>query len=81
MFCCGDTGKNSVTGFSAGATYIIVTPPMETLKQCIGTSDGVSDERRAGNYYRIVDGDRLLWGGDITAFGELHPQHIARKMS
>ena len=41
----------------------------------------MSDERRAGNYYRIVDGDRLLWGGDITAFGELHPQHIARKMS
>ena len=86
VFCCGGYGGKEFRklrrAFLPITTYIIVTPPMgEPLKQCIGTSDGVSDERRAGNYYRIVDGDRLLWGGDITAFGELHPQHIARKMS
>ena len=26
----------------------------------------ISDTRRAGDYYRIVDDDRLLWGGRIT---------------
>jgi len=62
-------------------TYVVVTPPLGAkLAQCVRTTDAVSDERRAGNYYRVVDGDRLLWGGDITAFGVHDPRQIAPKM-
>ncbi|MDP6093106.1 MAG: FAD-binding oxidoreductase [SAR324 cluster bacterium] len=85
VFCCGGYGGREFAklrrAFLPITTYVIVTPPLgEKLKKTIQTSDGVSDERRAGNYYRIVDGDRLLWGGDITAFGEVHPERISQKM-
>lgn len=46
------------------ATYIAVTGPL--VQDVIRTRSAVSDTRRAGNYFRLVDGDRLLWGGDIT---------------
>ncbi|HEX7198788.1 MAG TPA: FAD-binding oxidoreductase, partial [Dongiaceae bacterium] len=33
----------------------------------IRTTDAVADNRRAGDYYRLVDGGkRILWGGKIT---------------
>jgi len=48
------------------ATHIAVTAPIaDKLAQTIRYAGGISDNRRAGNYYRIV-GDRLLWGGRIT---------------
>ncbi len=46
------------------ATYIAVT---ESLQQdAIRTPSAISDSRRAGNYYRLVGEDRILWGGAIT---------------
>lgn len=48
------------------ATHIGVTAPLgDKLKEAIGYSGGISDTRRAFDYYRIV-GDRLLWGGSMT---------------
>ena len=46
------------------ATYVAVTEPL--VQNAIRTSSAVSDSRRAGNYYRLVDEGRILWGGAIT---------------
>ena len=86
VFCCGGYGGKEFaklrTKFLPITTYIVVTQPLgKKLKQAIRTTDGISDGRRAGNYYRIVEGDRLLWGGDITAFGEVDSTRISEKMS
>lgn len=46
------------------ATYVAVTEPLK--QSAIRTHSAVSDSRRAGNYYRLVDEGRILWGGAIT---------------
>lgn len=46
------------------ATYVAVTEPLR--QDVIRTQSAISDSRRAGNYYRLVDEGRLLWGGAIT---------------
>ncbi|WP_085033320.1 NAD(P)/FAD-dependent oxidoreductase [Ensifer aridi] len=50
------------------ATYVMVSEEApELLCDAIATTDAVGDNRRAGDYYRLVDGGRrLLWGGRIT---------------
>lgn len=50
------------------ATYVLLTEPApERIAEVIGVPYAISDNRRAGDYYRIVDGGRrLLWGGRIT---------------
>jgi len=49
------------------ATYVAVTGPLgPALADAIRWRGAISDTRRAGDYYRVVDGDRLLWGGRIT---------------
>lgn len=49
------------------ATYVAVTAKIgPALARAIRWSGAISDTRRAGDYYRVVDGDRLLWGGRIT---------------
>ena len=49
------------------ATYVAVTAKIgPKLAEAIRWPGAISDTRRAGDYYRIVDGDRLLWGGRIT---------------
>ena len=49
------------------ATYVAVTAKIGPgLAEAIRWKGAISDTRRAGDYYRIVDGDRLLWGGRIT---------------
>jgi gamma-glutamylputrescine oxidase len=49
------------------ATYVAVTAKIGPgLAKAIRWPGAISDTRRAGDYYRIVDGDRLLWGGRIT---------------
>jgi gamma-glutamylputrescine oxidase len=49
------------------ATYVAVTNKLGAqLGEAIRWRGALSDTRRAGDYYRIVDGDRLLWGGRIT---------------
>jgi gamma-glutamylputrescine oxidase len=46
------------------ATYIAVTEPLQ--QNAVRTPAAISDKRRAGNYYRLIDQDRILWGGRIT---------------
>ncbi len=59
------------------ATYVVVTEPLS--QTVIRTRSSVSDTRRAGNYYRIVDEGRILWGGAITTKIE-EPGHLALRM-
>jgi gamma-glutamylputrescine oxidase len=46
------------------ATYIAVTEPLQ--QDSIMTREAVADTRRAGDYYRLIDEGRILWGGRIT---------------
>ncbi|WP_293864591.1 FAD-binding oxidoreductase [uncultured Alsobacter sp.] len=50
------------------ATYVLVTEVApQRIAEVIGVPYAISDNRRAGDYYRLVDGGRrLLWGGRIT---------------
>ena len=50
------------------ATYVLLTEAApELIGQAIRTSAGIGDDRRAGDYYRLVEGgSRILWGGRIT---------------
>jgi len=50
------------------ATYAMASEPDgELLDRAIATSMCVSDDRRAGDYYRRTADRRLIWGGRITA--------------
>lgn len=50
------------------ATYVMLTEETpELIREAIATRDAIGDNRRAGDYYRLVeDGKRILWGGRIT---------------
>jgi gamma-glutamylputrescine oxidase len=50
------------------ATYMMLSEPApDLIARAIGTSAAILDDRRASDYYRLVEGGtRLLWGGRIT---------------
>src|SRR5262249_14989185 len=49
------------------ASYIATTAPLgERLVGAIAYSGAIADTRRAGDYYRVIGGDRLMWGGRLT---------------
>lgn len=50
------------------ATYVMTTRQApELIATAIHTKSAIGDDRRAGDYYRLVDGGkRILWGGKIT---------------
>jgi gamma-glutamylputrescine oxidase len=50
------------------ATYVMLTEHApERVQSAIRTRAAILDDRRAGDYYRLVDdGSRILWGGRIT---------------
>lgn len=50
------------------ATYVMISKANPTLiEKAIHTTSAIGDDRRAGDYYRLVDnGQRVLWGGKIT---------------
>ncbi|MQW45292.1 FAD-dependent oxidoreductase [Sinorhizobium meliloti] len=50
------------------ATYVMLSEEApELIRTAIATTDAIGDDRRAGDYYRLVEGGkRLLWGGRIT---------------
>ncbi|MBF9195710.1 NAD(P)/FAD-dependent oxidoreductase [Microvirga terrestris] len=50
------------------ATYVLLTEDApELVQSAIRTRAAILDDRRAGDYYRLVDdGSRILWGGRIT---------------
>ncbi|MBV8754662.1 MAG: FAD-binding oxidoreductase, partial [Hyphomicrobiales bacterium] len=50
------------------ASYIATTAPLgERLAEAIIYPGVIADTRRAGDYYRVIGGDRLMWGGRITS--------------
>ncbi len=59
------------------ATYVAVTEPLE--QDAIRTRSGIGDMRRAGDYYRLIEDDRLLWGGRITTRVS-QPSRLAQMM-
>lgn len=50
------------------ATYMMISEAApDLIATAIKTAEAVLDDRRASDYYRVVDGGkRLLWGGRIT---------------
>ena len=49
------------------ASYVATTAPLgERLAAAITYPGVVADTRRAGDYYRVIGGDRLMWGGRFT---------------
>lgn len=68
------------------ATYVMVSEEApELIASAIATTDAIGDNRRAGDYYRLVDGGRrILWGGRITtraASTEGLVQELRREMT
>lgn len=50
-------------------TYVITTAPLGgALREAIRYPGAVSDTDVADNYYRVVDGDRLMWSGRSTTW-------------
>jgi gamma-glutamylputrescine oxidase len=49
-------------------TYVMLTERApEQVRGAIRSTAAILDDRRAGDYYRLVDnGSRILWGGRIT---------------
>ena len=51
------------------ATFAAVTEPLGAmLDAAIATPLAISDMQFATNYYRRIDGDRLMWGGRVKAW-------------
>ena len=49
------------------ATHVVVTTPLDgDLPGLINTPAAISDTSNACDYYRLIDDQRLLWGGKIT---------------
>jgi gamma-glutamylputrescine oxidase len=63
------------------ATHMRLTEPApDLLAAAIRTIAAVLDDRRASDYYRLVDGGRrLFWGGRITTRAA-NPDAIARQL-
>ncbi len=63
------------------ATYVLLTESApERIAEAVRTPMAISDNRRAGDYYRLVDGGtRLLWGGRITT-RTTEPRRLAEMM-
>ena len=60
------------------ATYVLLTEATgDRIAEAVRTPRAISDNRRAGDYYRLVDGgERILWGGRITT-RRSEPRHLA----
>jgi len=60
-------------------TYIGVSSPVGAdIGGLINTGYAVGDTRRAGNYYRMLPDNRLLWGHGISALGSDAAPRIKR---
>lgn len=64
----GDVEPRLKRAFLPIATYVMLSEEApELIASAIATRDAIGDNRRAGDYYRLVDGGRrILWGGRIT---------------
>jgi hypothetical protein len=67
------------------ATYMMVSEVApDLIASAIRTTEAILDDRRASDYYRVIEGgNRLLWGGRITtraASAEGVAQELRREM-
>ena len=63
-------------------TFIGVTKPMgDELQSVLKKPLGFSDNRRAGNYYRVLPGNRLSWGRGISAVGNYSRSSLKKVIS
>jgi gamma-glutamylputrescine oxidase len=61
-------------------TYVVTTAPLgDRLVQAITYSGAVSDTQRADSHYRVVDSNRLMWGGRVTAWSS-DPQQVVPQL-
>ena len=61
-------------------TYLATTAPLgERVREAIAYPGAVVDTRGVPGYFRIVGGDRLMWGGRIATHAP-SPQRVARAM-
>lgn len=82
VFCAGGYGGPELQKLSRAylpiATYVVLTEHLgDSIKSVLESSAAFSDDRRASDYYRIVEGDRLLWGGRITTRHEQNEKALA----
>jgi gamma-glutamylputrescine oxidase len=71
VFCTGGYTEQQIPKLRRSilpiATYMVLTEPLGDLaRQLISKDYSIKDDRRAADYYRLVEGDRLLWGSRIT---------------
>lgn len=86
VYCCGGYGGTEFgrlrRAFLPIATYVVLTEPLgKRLASAVTTTDAVGDNRRASDYYRIVEGDRLLWGGHITTHNLQDEQRLGQLLT
>ncbi|MDR0253168.1 MAG: FAD-binding oxidoreductase [Brucellaceae bacterium] len=82
VLCCGGYGGSQFgklrRAFLPIATYVVLTEKLGSrLQDFIRTTDAVGDDRRSSDYYRVVEGDRILWGGRITTKNEQDETRLA----
>ncbi len=61
-------------------TYVLVTEPIPVLNEVIRFEGAVSDTDHADNHYRIVDGNRLQWGGRVRLW-DAEERSVARSLA
>lgn len=63
------------------ATYVLLTERApDRIREAVRTTDAIADNRRAGDYYRLVGGgERILWGGKITT-RTAEPRDLAERL-
>ncbi len=82
VFCAGGYGGPELQKLSRAylpiATYVVLTEHLgDSIKNVLDSAAAFSDDRRASDYYRVVEGDRLLWGGRITTRNEQNEKALA----
>ncbi len=82
VFCAGGYGGAELQALSRAylpiATYVVLTEHLgDRIKNVLDSNAAFSDDRRASDYYRVVEGDRLLWGGRITTRNEQNEHALA----
>ncbi|RLU08179.1 FAD-dependent oxidoreductase [Pseudomonas prosekii] len=82
VFCAGGYGGAELQKLSRAylpiATYVVLTEHLgNAIKNVLDSGAAFSDDRRASDYYRVVEGDRLLWGGRITTRNEQNEKALA----
>lgn len=85
VYCCGGYGGPEFgklrRSFVPVSTHVIVTEKLgSAIGRFVNTRLALLDDRRASDYYRIVDEDRILWGGRITTLHQENPDVLASAM-